>query len=194
MSLIKVSWESIPYRLCMIRSMGDGNCLFHCISNAFYKPYRTEMLDGKKISRIEIVERFRHELSDILGREGIYESLGNGSIKEMGDSGIYEYTLKGLQEALKTNSHMGDEIVPFIGELLDKAFFFLDVRTRDVYIPVDLPPDGNPCIVMFYTGDHYDLCGIEEPNGSVSTYFSHEHPFIRYIRERISSIKLGTVS
>lgn len=195
-------WETIPFDTCQINTTGDGNCLFHAICNAFYKPYRTEMVNGQRMSRIEIVQNFRSELASTLGevdpddknKRIRYETLGGGSLKELGDTGLRpEYTLKGLQSTLRSNVAMGDEIIPFIGEILHKSFYFLDTRTMDVYIPVSLPPEDNPAIVLLYNGYHYDLCAISESDGSITTYFSPNHPFILYIRNRIDDLKNQSV-
>jgi len=197
MSVKRFVWDNIPFDTCHIETVGDGNCLFHAICNAFYKPYRTEMIDGVKISRLEIVAQFRSELASMLeekdpndkyGRTR-YETLGGGVFKELANSGRKEYILASLQESLRSNSPMGDEIVPFIGQIIYKSLLFLDTRTRDVYVLSDLPPDTYTHIVMLYNGQHYDLCAIHESDNSMSTYFTPLHPFIIYIRNRIQQYK-----
>jgi len=185
-------WASIPYDLCLIDTPKDGSCLFHAICNAFYKPYRLEIIQGRKVSRSDIVALFRSELADMLsvvvpGTDMIYyQYIGNGHIKDLGDT-VDDYTLSGLQSWLKSSSNMGDEIVTYIEHVIGKNLLFLDTRTEDVYIRKSCETNNNPCIIMFYDGGHYDLCGIKERDGSTSTHFAHDHPFVSHIMKRLQS-------
>ena len=194
MSSQRIEWTNIPFEICLIDTPRDGNCLFHAICNAFYKPYRTEMLDGSRISRNEIVSSFRRELAINLGeiypgtQHTRYELLSKGNIKELGDSGMYEYTLQGLQSWLNSSNSMGDEIISFISEIIQKNIYFLDARTKDVYVrknSYEIP--SGQCIVVFYNGLHYDLCGIFTKQGTTGTLFDYNDPFITHIRNRINS-------
>jgi hypothetical protein len=196
MTMRRQAWRNFPFDTVLLATPADGNCLFHAICNAFYKSYRTEMLDGKRVSRLEIVTKLRSEIALMLQEPDMvdpkkrrYDTLGGGSLKELGDSGMQEYTLAGMQTWLRSSSSMGDEIIPFIGELLDKNFYFLDTNTKDVYITAALPDIPRNSIVMYYNGRHYDLCGIQENDATITTYFTEAHPFILHIRGILSSYK-----
>jgi hypothetical protein len=228
MSLREVNWDTMPFRLYLIPTPRDGNCLFHAICNAFYLPYRVESSStGERMTRAEIVSQFRCELASLLdsrceassirvagtrsghcdtpigtrdpsiGPSGVspgycdtyYTTLGGGSIKEMGDSGMKEYTLEGLKSWLRSSSPMGEEVVSYICQLIHKDLYFLDTRTRNIYITpssatgsVPVPSRLNNSIVIFYNGNHYDLAGIMEEDGSLSTIFDPDDEFIQHIR------------
>lgn len=197
MTAVRKVWENFPFETVLIPTIEDGHCLFHAICNSFYKSYRTETLDGKRISRTEIVVKLRSELASLLEEKDNndpngrirYETLGGGSLKQLGDSGMQEYTLRGLQSWLRSTNSMGDEIVPFIQDMIGKNFYFLDTRTRDVYITADLPSQARDSIVMYYNGRHYDLCAVIELDGTITTYFMDSHPFIQHIRARLAWYK-----
>src|SRR4029077_3582366 len=130
MEATKVGWRHHgfnKYNLGIISTPLDGNCFFHALCNSFYRAYRNESI----ICRYDIVKKLRSELATILddphpnGRGTRYQMLRNGSIRELGDSGIPEYTLEGMKSWLNSSASMGDEIVSLIGEVLDKSIYFL---------------------------------------------------------------------
>jgi hypothetical protein len=203
MTATRTFWDNFPFATVLIPTPQDGHCLFHSICNSFHKSYRTEMLQGKRISRLEIVTSFRSELAQSLeepldqksageDRSNIrtrYELLGNGNLKQLGDTGVEGYTLPGLQAWLRSSNSMGEEIIPLIQQMIEKNFYFLDTRTKDVYITSDLPDVARDSIVMYYNGRHYDLCAVLESDGSLTTYFTNNHPFIQHIRSRLAWYK-----
>ena len=189
----RLEWLNIPFEIFLIKTPEDGNCLFHAICNGFSKSYRKQSVNVGFMSRNDIVTVFRRELASKLGeihpskRGTRYELISNGNLKELGDSGRQEYTFNGLKSWLESNYPMGDEIVEYISSIIDINIYFLDTRTQDVYNRKCLEILNAPCIVLFYNGGHYDLCGIMSKGGVMGTLFSYDDPFIKYIRNRIYS-------
>ena len=52
--------------LVIIDTIGDGSCLFHAICNSFFVPYYTEILNGEKIQRRDLVRQMRKEFAEKL--------------------------------------------------------------------------------------------------------------------------------
>ena len=65
---VYLNWSSgfDQWNLCKFSTPMDGSCLFHAISNSYFDPYRTEILNGKKISRSTMISTLRYELSQKL--------------------------------------------------------------------------------------------------------------------------------
>lgn len=196
MSIETINWDSIPYPLALIRTPQDGHCLFHAICNSFYKPYRLEMIDGIKASRQEIVVKFRSELAllidqvnpmDKLGRT-FYDTYANGTLKEMGKTDP-NYTLDGMKAWLNSNSPMGDEIITFVSTIIQKDIYFLDTRTRNIYVTSSVPSGENESIILFYNGEHYDLACAVEDDGSYTTLFNPNDELIQYLRNSLHAHK-----
>src|SRR5438874_52924 len=75
--------------MIQIKSDMDGNCFFHSILMAFYKPYQLEQENGVPITRKDIAERFRKDLGKRLGETIdpsdpttplVYDTLSRGTL------------------------------------------------------------------------------------------------------------------
>jgi len=188
------------FNMVAVDTIGDGNCYFHALSNAFYLPYRTQTLDGKTISRREIVRLLRDSLAKKLGEPidpldpsgpTFYNELSRGKLQEFGKD-IPEFSFEEMKRRLRSNEPVGNEYNEFISDQLSKDIYILDNYREDVYITGDdddLLYKNRPGIVLLYSPGHYELIGIRDSNGSIQTYFSPSHPFIRFISNRMNQIR-----
>lgn len=188
------------FRMVAIDTIGDGNCYFHAITHAFYIPYRTQTLDDRTISRRQIVRDLRDSLSKRLGEPvdplnpsgpTFYNELSRGKLQEFGRE-IPEYSFEEMRRRLRSNDAVGNEYNEFISNQLSKDIYILDAHRKDVYITGDdddLLYKNRPSIVLLYHPGHYELVGIRDSNGSIQTYFSPNHPFIRFVRTRMDQVR-----
>jgi len=66
-----LNWKSKgfeDFNMVVIDTIGDGNCYFHALLNAFYIPYRTQSIGKETISRRDLVSSLRSDLSKKLGQ------------------------------------------------------------------------------------------------------------------------------
>lgn len=178
-------------QLVLVPAPMDGHCLFHAICHSFFKAYR-----DNAATRHDTVVKLRGELANLLtephpranGRT-YYQVMGNGHIKELGDQNISEYTLTGMQQWLRGSESMGDEVIDFISDVLNKDIYFLDIRTQDVYVTPVVPTGTRSSIVLFYNGHHYDLATYREHDQSLTSHFQPYHPLISDLRARLLRLK-----
>lgn len=187
------------FRMVAIDTIGDGNCYFHALTHAFYIPYRTQNLNGRTISRRQIVRDLRDSLAKRLGEpvdplnpdgNTFYNQLSRGKLQQFGKS-VPEYSFEEMRARLRSNSAVGNEYNEFISDQLSKDIYILDGVKHDVYITGDddeLLYKKRPSIVLLYHPGHYELVGIRDSTGSIQTYFSTTHPFITFIKSRMDEV------
>jgi len=193
-------WSEFP-NMVRIRTIPDGSCFFHAIANAYFLPYRTGLLDGKAMSKRDIIAGFRHDLSKMLAMpidprdpEGPthYDTLSHGKLAEFA-KGHPEYTLANMQKQLNSNSSVDNIYVEFISNQLNLDIYLLDLNKQEVYITGkddDLYFKNRNSIVIGYLPGHYELIGLYNAiTKEVSTYFKPSHPFITNIRKRLTEIR-----
>lgn len=198
-----LSWEKYGYedfKMVAIYTIGDGNCYFHALTHAYYIPYRTQSLQGKTVSRREIVRNLRNSLSVRLGEPidplnpngpTFYDQLSRGKLYEFGKS-IPEYSFEEMRKRLRSSSAVGNEYNEFVSDQLDKDIYILDYEKQDVYITGDdddLLYKDRSSIVLLYMPGHYELVGIQDKNGKIQTYFSPTHPFIQFLKNRMILVR-----
>lgn len=186
----KLNFENFKqFDLYKIKAIGDGSCLLHAIALAYFKNYIGYKIDKTKLyhRRRKIIKNLRRtlacKLEDInpfdLENRTYYESLGNGSISELGQD-IYEYSLEGMKDLLNSNSQLGDEVIEYIQLVLNKSLYFIYENTQDVFNYSYGVPPNQDSICLYVTEGHYDLIACGE-----YTYFDHNHEFILYLKEKI---------
>lgn len=199
-------WENYgfeDFRLVSLQTIGDGNCFFHSLCQAFYVPYRTQKVNGLPVSRRQIVRELRYDLASLLGQPvdtlnpngpTFYEELSRGKLPSFGEN-VPEYSFKNMQQRLRKNDAVGNEYNEFVSDQLEKDIYILDAKTEDIYITGDddellyknrgsivilnIPNNDNPSL------GHYETIGIRSGIGNIQTYFSSKHPFIRFLRARM---------
>jgi len=201
-----LNWENNgfeDFRIVAIYTIGDGNCYFHALTHAFYIPYRTRLLNGKTVSRKEIVHNLRSALSVRLGEPintlnpngpTYYDQLSRGKLYEFGKD-VPEYSFEEMRKRLRSSSAVGNEYNEFVSDQLNKDIYILDSEKQDIYITGDdddLLYKDRPSIVLLYRPGHYELVGIQDTKGKIQTYFSSTHPFIEFLKSRMSIVRKKT--
>lgn len=200
------TWESFSWKgdfnrwnTVRIHTIGDGNCFFHSLLNSFFVPYHNEKLNGKRVSRHDMARSLRRELALKLDQKvdpddpnspTNYDLLGRGNRKEF-SSEVKELSLKRMKKLLDSSEHIGFGYIEYISNQLRRNIYILNGDKNDVYITgeeslfMDKERDS---IVLYYKPGHYELVGIENRDGTISTIFAHDHPFIRFLRYRIRQL------
>lgn len=183
------------FKVRSYETIGDGNCFFHAIANAFYIGYKNMEVDGVYMSREDIVRHLRKELADTLETidpdTGIsyYEQLANGNAADLGQT-VEQYSLQGLKKHLNSNEPVGDVVITYVSYLLAKDIYILERSTGDVYVMADIPPGINTAVVILHSSGHYETVGILEDDQWI-THFDSDHEFILTVRRRLVSLKSG---
>lgn len=209
-----LDWSTEPFvnfDIKQVHIIRDGSCLFHAIANGINKSYKLGIKDGRPLDRSSYIRDFRNDLSiklgshvDITDPESPiwYDTISRGNLREFtqpidGEElhpSAARYTLEQMQKELASSNPVDFIYNELISELLDIDIYILDNETNDVYIVGDdlsLYYKNRNSIVLLYVPGHYDLVGIKTNNG-ISTLFTHNHPFIEAIRDRlVEKIRLG---
>lgn len=176
----------------------DGSCLFHAISNSFFAPYHTEILHGRHVSRDKMVAALRRQLAEKLadpistepGSPRHYDTLNGGNTSAFAEA-VPEFALQYMQGQLDSHTPIGYGYMEFIGNALNKDIYILEALRHDIYITDELPltiKGNRSSIVLYYMNGHYELVGIQNPDGPFDTHFSPDHSFIQFLYNRVRQI------
>ncbi len=200
----KLDWKNhlqIP-DMIRIRTDLDGNCFFHALSKAYFKPYITgKTKEGKIFNRGEFVKNLRTDLSKMLNNKidpnnaqssTWYETMANGEWVEDSNN-IPELSLKFMQNELASNASISHVYNEYISDQLDKDIYILDVEKKDVYMTGTddalLYKNRNSIIILYLPG-HYELIGIKDSQNYIQTIFSPDSKIIQIIKKRMKEIKV----
>jgi hypothetical protein len=189
------------FNLVAIETLGHGSCFFHAIANAYFIPYRTQILNGRPINRRKFIEEFRIDLAKRLSQPVdesnpdspiYYDVLSRGNLRQFDDevsAKTKKYTLKGMQEHLVKNRYVDNVYLEFVSEVLNKDIYLLDYDTKNVYIfgdDSDILYKGRDSIVLLikHQIQHYELVGLQNRNQSITTLFAPDHSFITAIKNQ----------
>jgi len=197
-SYIKWDEDFQHWTLVRFATPMDGSCLFHAISNSFFEPYHTERLNGKHVSRAQMVSHLRKELSQKLATKisddpnslTHYDILNGGNTSVFAEA-VPEFALSYMQEQLQSTFPIGYGYMEFIGNALNKDIYILEAIRRDIYITDELPltiKGDRRSIVLYYMNGHYELVGIEKEDGTFDTHFSPDHSLIRFLYNRVRQL------
>ena len=178
LDLDTITLKNIDYKnLKIIKTLGNGDCFFHAILSAINQEY----VDSK--DKAKMGHEFR--LSLIPKLEKRYNKLSNGTLKEF-SAVIPEYSLENMKKTLDSYTCVGHLFNELISDDKKIDIYILDAKTEDVYITGDeyLLHKKRPSLVLYYTGNHYDLLGVVE-KGNTIDFFQYDHPFIKCLRKRI---------
>ena len=190
---VSLDWDgdfSFP-GMVKISTIGDGSCLFHAVINSFFSPYRTGILNGTPLNRVEFVKKFREELADKLGETSptgvrYYDMLSRGQLHKFAET-MPSFKLENMQTELRMGGAVDNRFNEFLSMVLNKDIYLLDAEKKDVYV-TGLDDDilylDRDSIVVMINGGHYELVGIK--NDNITTLFSWKDPFIVQIRQRLS--------
>lgn len=179
-----------------IGTYADGSCLFHSIAMAYYQPYIMGRNKDKPIDRIDFIKNLRKELADRLGDKAdpndpkspsYYETISRGGLPNFGKE-ISHYSLGSMQQELSSSKPVDNVYNEFISDVLNKDIYILDMTSKDVYMTgddLDILYKNRNSIVILYLPGHYELVGLKNSKGEISTLFTHDHPFIQTIQNRM---------
>lgn len=189
------------YQVWRYRALGDGNCFFHSVLMGFIKPYRRRVdEEGKVVHRQRYAECLRDQLATKLGEKTglslgspiLYDVLSRGKLREFSKT-IPDYTLENIQKLLRSNDHVGLEVIELTAIVLNINIFLIDIDTKDVYKTGDsellFSPDRKGSVVLLYSNNHFDLCGItkygrNDSEDKIISHFKNDNPFIKLLLER----------
>jgi hypothetical protein len=192
MTSVKLNWKkSFMYdNMVKINTPADGSCFFHAIAYACFIPYKTEKIDGIALNKSEFIKTLRKRLAEELSTKiddntTHYDSLSRGQLGVFSE-GVEKYSLENMKKELKSNGPVDNVYNEFISNILNKDIYILSSQTQDVYVTgndFDILYKGRESIVLLFSPGHYDLIGLQEKDGIV-TSFSPDHEFILAIRKR----------
>lgn len=170
---------------------GEGDCFVHSMCMAIYKRYidnpdlRSQF--GRNI-RVQISKK----LDDINPHDPYhrtyYESAGNGHLYEMWKEGTLEFSKEEVRRHLASQECIGDGIIHLISGAMGKTVFYIDGGTRDIHAMPGVPNMNIPCVVIYYSGGHYETVTIKEGDELI-THFNPTHPFIQALYKRTVQLK-----
>ncbi|CAH6420847.1 Hypothetical protein HVR_LOCUS1305 [uncultured virus] len=194
-----ISWERFrQWSLVRFSTPMDNHCLFHSISNSFFAPYHNQELNGKKMTRSQMVTHLRRELSKKLGEvdpsdpenRRYYDMLNDGNTAAFAEA-VPEFQLKYMQQELGSQVPIGYGYMEFIGNALQKDIYILEAARQDIYKTDELrfTIKGNRrSIILYYMSGHYELVGIQNLDGTFDTQFAPDHSLIRFLNFRVQEL------
>jgi hypothetical protein len=180
----------------------DGSCFFHAVLLATSVTYR----NACAYQRNQICATFRSQLADYLHSEiqvryedgridwiSVYSYLSRG---ELGNTSrvLPQYSLQNLDAWIRSTRAVGLEVMELVSIFLNINIYILNTQNvaegENVYNPGDvdfLYPAQRNSIVLYFNGDHYDLCVTDHPSfpGEFATFFLSNNPLISSIREKL---------
>lgn len=197
-------WEKLEWKLwgglVRIRTIADNSCFFHALANSYFDAYRSGFIDGKAVSKQQIVRNLRRDLAsklaqpvDPLNPQGAtnYDLLSRGQLQFLSEE-MPEYSLTNMQRELESTAPVSNLYNEFISNQLNRDIYLLNGETQDVYITGnddDILYQGRESIVILYIPGHYELVGLLSTNDQILTHFPPSHPLIQSIRHRMSALR-----
>lgn len=182
----------------------DGNCMFHALAYAMFKNYKLELVNGKYVSRYNIVKSLRNSIANKLESvnpdtfKTFYETIGDGMFVSYSEH-MEKYSLKSLQELFRSSIPVRLEMFTIMEQVLDHNIFILDENTEDIYVTGIVPRDL-PSVVLYYTHDdeldtyddelntgHFETISVIGRSGKHTTHFDFKHPFIQLLVQRLQN-------
>src|SRR5947207_14960362 len=94
----------------------DGSCFFHCIADAFYRPYQIGSVNKEKF-----VRQMRHQLALLLeskNDDGIlwYRTLSRGKLEEL-SRGIPALSLENMKKSLDSSESVDNRFNEYVSNV-----------------------------------------------------------------------------
>lgn len=185
--------------LVRLRTPMDGSCFFHAIAKSYFKPYILGRLNNEPLNRGKFIRQLRKDLANKLSSRVdptnpsnnliYYDELSGGTLRDFSRS-VPEYSLNNMTNELDSDLPVGNVYNEFISNQLNKDIYILSMNKQDVYMTGDntsLLYKNRPSIVLLVLPGHYELIGVSSNDG-IKTIFEPDHPLIKAIRNRISSL------
>jgi hypothetical protein len=163
-------------------TIGDGNCYFHAILSAIYKDY-------DKVDKRSVVKDLRKELSEELEQK--YNTLSRGQLSNMSKE-LDFLKLDTLKKHLASSLPVGNEFQELVSNIFDIDIYMFELARKDVLIMSgddEILYKKRNSVVLISTGNHYEIVGIPDDKGAYIKFFSHDHPFIKFIGSRIEELR-----
>lgn len=175
------------FDLYRYNAIGDGSCFFHSVLMGINECYRKgKTKDGKPLSRRELAKLARVKIADMLSAEvspggpKYYDVISNGELSDFARQ-FSMVKLERLKSLLKSDNHVGQEVIEITSLFFKVNIFIIDISTGDLYKTlVPFNKEFNSNVVLIYTGNHYDLCGVVRKNGKIDTHLKTTHKFIQH--------------
>jgi len=183
--------------LTRIRTIPDASALLHAVLNGFWVPYRSCQLNNIIIGRAEMVETWRGQLAERLDEHidpsnalspSVYDCLARGKMHEFCEI-IKEFHIDVMRSELcDPNFFLDDKYLELIANELSHDIYILNGLTRDVHVfdhsDVDMYYKHRPTVVILFLPSHFELVGLQTPDGDVMTNFSPDSGFVQALRAR----------
>ena len=179
--------HGISYPLKRLPTLGEGHCFIHAILQATYREYRRSC----NHRRIKLVKDYRRGLARRLSQ--VYDQYPEYAAVVVDNIGPGELSFdkKSLMRHLASDDYLGEELIRFVSDQLDKDIYLLDLETHDIkavgWDPATLYR-GRPSIIIVYTIEHYETVAVfSQSTGQYETILSPDHPLIIELRSRVST-------
>jgi hypothetical protein len=174
-----LNWDLYP-DLIRLHTIGDGNCFFHAVLNAFSVEYKDSDVQGRRKLAMNIREKLAIEL------DTRYQNLSRGTLAEFSKF-VPDYTLENMKSILRSNAPVDNSYNELISDVLDIDIYLLDNNSKKVYITGDdseILHKGRKTVVLLVVPGHYDFVGIRLSDTEALTFFEPDHPLVTTIRKR----------
>jgi hypothetical protein len=168
----------------------DNTSLGHAILRACKKDYPDKTTEEKK----KLATEFRRIIADKLVEKNPitgkthYSELFGGRIETMAKE-ISDYSLEQILSDLRNGEFLDHHLQELLSDNLQKDIYFISNSTQDVFVDnrdmYSLCYKGRNSIIIYHSGDHYEVLGIKKPGGGYYTVFLPDHEIIQYLNERL---------
>ena len=148
--------------MTVVKTIGDGSCFFHAISEATSKEYRNKDTQGK----VEHVKLLRRLLSLELvrrDRDGLraYDKLANGTLSELSKS-IPECTVDNMIATLNSEKPVSNLFNEFVSDCLNIDIYLVSATKGIANVYKTGTDDnilfkGRKSVLILVTPGHYEL-------------------------------------
>jgi hypothetical protein len=190
-------WKDCPFYMqgmVRIHTPADSNQIYHALLNACSLVYRDKGIDGMELKASHIVKMLRSDLAIAFGTPDVsgkrpYDRLLNGDIATFAD-GDPSKTFAFLQDQLLNAPFIPKVLMGFVSDAMAVDIYMVSAATRSVEPAV---ADVNELykrrrsIVILYSNNHYELMGIKNQRGHITTLFKPDHPFISRLAEDLEA-------
>ena len=193
---IPCSWYD--RNLVRIGVLGDGSCLIHAIVKGFARDYQEDndtefRRDYVKLLRDGVAQSLTQKDPDNKKGKTYYETTGGGALAKLGSKykseekeEVEDFSLEGVRKLLLSKSHLGDEVMSLLAQLLGVNIYILRVGKNDTYKHDQVIYKKNKGTVVIHgDGTHFETIGVER-SGGIQTYFENDDRFLKAIISKAS--------
>jgi hypothetical protein len=194
--------------LVVLPTAGDGSCALHAVIQGFDPVYQEgRNTDGTPVNRSSLVRVFRDEIAEMLDKpsdgEGSptwYDRLSRGALEEYakatkGVEDVPDLSREGFAKHLRSNAWLGQEIVEYVGSVVNIGIFvLLEDESRVIRGIYSLGKENEiyykgytkAVIIVSHANRHFSTVGRREMNGEVRTCFDMDDELVREFLQELS--------